>query len=229
MYNVTDEYYIGVALVNNSVTENSSVKTMNYNIYGGKHQSHIITKSSTAWDEEEGETRAQFEAQHFVYNGNGAIADSVLVCDDPELTDTDTHYTAYPNIPFEKLEPGDIIHYYTDSDGKVERFRILLRVSDAFNDDGTANYKFVNKNVREGSLLGAISRVVQINDDGSLILSASAADELTSMYYCESNIEHLYDTLRKTGGKTELSNIEVGDTVFTRSESGRVREMFVYR
>ena len=152
------------------------------------------------------------------------------MCQDDERTDTDTKYKVFPGISFASLEPGDLIHYALDSSGLVERFRIVFRISSMYKSDGSVNYRKLNSSSMEHSIVGCLSRVVKINPDGSLILSYSQTDEFTSLYRASRTEQsYLFDMKNKRGEKLDFSQIEVGDIVFTRSESGTVREIFVYR
>lgn len=230
IYNVTDSFEIGVILQDNSIIENSEVRDLEYNVYGGKNQTHIITKKELAWDEDEEALRARFNVDNFIHNSDGTMRSSVLMCQDDERTDTDTKYKVFPGISFASLEPGDLIHYALDSSGLVERFRIVFRISSMYKSDGSVNYRKLNSSSMEHSIVGCLSRVVKINPDGSLILSYSQTDEFTSLYRASRTEQsYLFDMKNKRGEKLDFSQIEVGDIVFTRSESGTVREIFVYR
>ena len=231
-YNVDEDYSLGLILRDYSIVAETGNSDLGYMYTEGKHQSHIITSESLVWDDDAGEVKKQYEANAFVYGIGGTIEKKYLVTDDYTLTAGDKYITEFNGTTFDQLSPGDIIHYYADSEGMVNRFRLVLKMSSRFNRDGSVTYgKLTLPNqVMEGSMVVCLSKVVGYDSSGKLLCSYSGTDDFETLYKVAKTANvYLYNMRVQNGMVIDFSDIEIDDTIVTRSESGVVREIFVYR
>lgn len=232
VYNVDEDYSMGIILQDYSLSAETGATDLGYMYTGGQHQSHIITSESMVWNDDVGEVMKQYEADAFVYGSPGVTQTKYLVTDDYTLTAGDKHITEFNGTTFDQLSPGDIIHYYTDSEGMINRFRLVLKMSSRFNRDGSITYGKLTlpSNSMEGSMIVCLSKVVGYDSSGNLLCSYSGTNDFETLYkVAKTSNVYLYGRERQNGMVIDFTDIEIDDTIVTRSESGAVKEIFVYR
>ena len=107
---------------------------------------------------------------------------------------------------------------------------MLFRYSELYNADGSVNYRDINSaQQNEGTCKVAVSKVISISNDGSVILSKTGEEDYTKYIKGSTVNIGLYTDGAKKFEVIDISEVRMGDTVFTRSESGVIKEMFVFR
>lgn len=236
IYNADESFTIGALAIDfsESATAASAIRDMGLETFGGKSQACMITKKQTVYDEEEEEEKDIVIGKEFAYSTagtTGVMNDTALNCTDPELEDTDTRISGnnkpYGNLKWQQLEEGDIILHGFDNEGNIEKFGVLFRYSELYNADGSVRYRELNSGKREGTIKIAVSKVISVTDDDSIIFSPNGSDDYTQYMKGKTNNVCVYNG--KNTEVIDISEINPGDTIFTRSESGILKEIFVFR
>ena len=239
VYNASEDYVIGAMVIDYSLGTTSSTRDAGLETYGGNSQACMITKKVQIWDEEEQEVKDSLMGQEFIYSTSGLTGTTrevALNCIDPEYEDTDTRLNGggtnkpFGYIQWKQLEEGDIILHGFDVEGNIHSFTVLFRYSELYNADGSVNYRDINSaQQNEGTCKVAVSKVNSISNDGSVILSKTGEEDYTKYIKGSTVNIGLYTDGAKKFEVIDISEVRMGDTVFTRSESGVIKEMFVFR
>ena len=240
LYNVMENYTVGAVLIDNSLaTGGSATRNANLETYGGNSQACMITGEMLVYDETQDEVVRQIEGKEFTYSTSGltgVMKDVVLKCSDPEFEDTDTRingegsYKPFGTLKWQALELGDVILKRVDEYGEISRFSVLFRYNELYNTDGSVNYRNINPRLTTVATIKlTVSRVVNVLDDGTIVFTPSDTDDFTKfMKGTCANICLVEDGVKYTS-VIDASEVRVGDTIFTRSEKGVLKEVFVFR
>lgn len=233
LYNANENYEIGALVID--YTESTSAlqakRDAGLETFGGKSQACIITKKQTVYDEGQEEIKDILVGSEFIYGAPGVLQEVNLNCTDPEYLDTDTRVNGnnkpFGSLQWQQLETGDVILHSFDSDGNIYSFTVLFRYSELYNKDGSVNYRNINGAAgNESTIKLTVSKVISVLDD-AVVFSPTGEDDYSR--YIKGSTKNICVYNGKNVEAIDISEVRIGDTVFTRSESGLLKEMIVFR
>ena len=161
-----------------------------------------------------------------------------LIPSTPDLADADSLWNTYIGTKLSDLEPGDVIEYQLDVEGKIERFRVLAKKNDLYDADGNLKYGSINSyGVMNGLYVGR-GKVTKLFDDGSFTFSTNAEGKFSGLLFANQHSGlmsrgmirvFIFDTRSERVTLADTSQLRVGDEGFLRSEDGQALDIFVYR
>ena len=240
LYNVKENYAVGAVLIDNSLAVGgSSTRNASLETYGGNSQACMVTGEMLVYDTIQDEIVTLMEGKEFTYSTSGltgVMKDVDLKCSDPEFEDTDTRINGagelkpFGTLKWQDLELGDIILKRVDEYGEITRFSVLFRYGELYNADGSVNYRDINPKLNTTATIKlTVSRVVNVLDDGTIVFTPSATDDFTKFMKGTCANICLVDGGVKYTSVIDSSELRIGDTIFTRSEKGVLKEVFVFR
>ncbi len=219
VYNVTEDYDVGAYVVDfsvsGSVTRDAPLETR-ANTY--------ITGKSLVWDEEELETTEALEMKTWGTNG---LEDTNVSCDDKDFADADTRMKPKPfgTLTWKDLDVGDAILTNIAADGSLISFTVMFDYSTLYNPDGSVNYR--KYGTKEGTYMLSISKVISISDSGKIVFSTTGKDNYAD--YCSGSTSRIALFEEGKFSNITIDDVRVGDTIYTRSGDGVLRDVIVYR
>lgn len=219
VYNANKDYDIGAYVVDfsvsGSVTRDAPLENT-FNTY--------ITDKSIVWDEEEADTKEALKMKTWGTNG---LEDTNVSCDDEEFVDADSRMRPKPygTLMWKDLDVGDAILTNIGADGSLVSFTVMFDYSTLYNPDGTVNYR--SYGTTEGTYMLSVSKVISISDSGKILFSTTGENNYND--YCSGTTSKI--ALFENGEFTNITidDVRVGDTIYTRSGDGVLREVIVYR
>lgn len=209
-------------------------------LYGG-NSSSMVMKMGEAIDDE-GNIRPQVTLMENVYmfkpGASSGVKKELFPADDEMTSYNGTRYTGglYEGIKFKDLQPGDVIMFKTNDLGEMNGFRILTRYNDIYDENGNFKCREINTNDPTASMYITCGKVVDIFEDYTFTFNIDPNESVSGLRYCLAGLKaenlavQLFDPTKssKAIGCT-LEELRIGDYIVTRSESGRVLEVFIFR
>ena len=209
-------------------------------LYGGNSCS-MVMKMSQAIDDE-GEIRPQVTLMENAYmfkpGASSGVKRELFPADDEMTSYNGTRYGGglYEGIKFKDLQPGDIIMFKTNDMGEMSGFRILTRYNDMYDENGNFICREINTNIPTSSMYITRAKVIDIFDDYTFTFNVDPDEKTSGLRYCSSKFNdanlavQLFDPNKsaKVMGCT-LAELRIGDYIVTRSESGNIKEIFIFR
>lgn len=232
LYNVTEKYLVKVAVIDNSASGVETQRNLNYSLTQGNCNGFLITGTSQQLIDDE----VKLCYTGLTYDKGGDIYERTLVATDDALVDTDALIQKeYRNTVWNTLHPGDVIHYALDESGMVERFKKIADYNDFHKTDGM-NYKYLGIEDPNYTAYHTYSKVVKIFDDGQFLFNVSGTDNIADMRLSNQYVTggyplqvFIYYNDRGYAVKGSVNDICIDDNVYTRSESGKLVELVIYR
>ncbi len=143
----------------------------------------------------------------------------------------------YPSVKFKELEAGDVIMMKTNSFGEINSYRVLTRYSDMYDAQGNFKCREINTTVPTSSMYITCAKVVDIFDDYTFTFNVDPEGKTSGLRYSPRGVNgsiavSLFDASKKGEDRAKsvtLKELRIGDTIVTRSESGSVCEVFIFR
>lgn len=209
-------------------------------LYGG-NSSSMVMKMSQAIDDE-GEVRPQITLMENVYMfkpGAPSGAKRELFAADDEMTSYNgSRYTGglYPSVKFKDLQPGDVIMFKKNDMGEISGYRVLTRYSDLYDEDGNFKCREINTNDPTASMYITCGKVIDIFEDYSFTFNIDPKESVSGLRRCSSGLKaenlavQLFDPNKSAKAiSCTLEELRIGDYIVTRSESGGIKEVFIFR
>lgn len=218
VYNANSAYEIGAYVIDlsqkSNVTRDAPLENT-FNTY--------ITGKKWVWDEEEGEAKETYEMKTWV---NGVLQETNISCDDPNFADADTRMKQPfgPHV-WSDLQVGDAILTNKAEDGSLASFTVMFAYDKLYNTDGSVNYW--STGFLESTYLLTISKVISISENGKIVFSRNGKEEYAS--YCVGSTERIALFENGKFSQITIDDVRVGDTIYTRSGDGQLREVVVFR
>lgn len=209
-------------------------------LYGG-NSSSVVMKMGEAIDDE-GNVRPQITLMENVYmfkpGASSGVKKELFPADDDMTSYNGTRYTGglYEGVKFKDLQPGDVIMFKTNDLGEMSGFRILTRYNDIYDENGDFKCREINTTEPTSSMYITCGKVIDIFEDYTFTFNIDPNESISGLRYCSSGLKaenlavQLFDPNKssKAIGCT-LEELRIGDYVVTRSESGGVKEVFIFR
>lgn len=221
-YNVTSDYKPEYIVIDYSGGDDSSRKSLP-TPYAVGNETYIITGTVNVYDEEAQEEKQVYEAA-YIEGKSKELRKVTLNCDNLDLAQSDNNWKYTDNVRWRELKKGDLLNLRYDTDGNVERFRVLARGSEGI------NKKYGKYGAYSGGTLAIhIGKVADRLGD-NLIISFDESGEKKLGKIISGNIPQaimVYENGRVEQGNAD--SISLYDTVVTRSWNGIVTEIIVYK
>ena len=208
-------------------------------LYQGNVSSMVADKVTAVDDNGEIRPLVYFsENQYPYYAGKTtAMLKGVFASDDEMTSYNGSRFSGgpYPGIPYTSLERGDVVMFKTNDFGEMNTFRILARYRDMYDSEGNWICNEINRPT--DSMYITRSVVKDIFDDYSFIFNADPTGSQMGLRYSVQGINddnlavQLYDMSDTANPikSVSLKELRIGDNIVTRSESGKLIEVFIYR
>lgn len=240
LYDVQSDFKASCAVV--YVNAKSGSEEIAIELYPG-NVSSMVQKKVTAVDDS-GEARPLVYLMENQYpfkvaQPTGAIK-AVFASDDEMISYNGSRYSGgiYPNVPYADLEPGDVIMFKRNDLGEMSTFRVLMRYRDLYDSQGNFVPREINTSDPTASMYNTCAVVTDIYEDCSFTFNvdpnmsiSGLRSSATQNLNAQNLAVMLYDAKNAENPITSctLKELRIGDTIVTRSESGRLLEVFIYR
>ena len=232
LYDADDAYDVGVALIDRTTTGGSSLdarRDLSINHFQRGIVTFVVEDKNIVLNEAGEEV---YELTGKSHNG-GNIETLSLVATDNELPDTDKSsfghiYSEYEGVKWYQLTTGDVIHFNLDSNGYVERFRLVFRQADM--KDGSDNIKYKVSGAPTSSTFVVAGAVEKALANGTILFRTSENSSASTLKKSpSSNNTMIFICENGKVRKGTASELRPNEAALFVSESGILYEMVVYR
>lgn len=229
LYDTDDGYVVQAGLIDYSASQTSAdaVRDLDQNHFYGKINGFIVESTQTVLNADGKERLALIG---YTYdNGSSTLDKRTLIAQENDLKDTDTlfhMYEEYRLTKWEDLLPGDVIQYHLDSEGNVERFRVVFMKRDLLNAAGT-DVKWKSYGSAASTAHWAVGKVIRVTESGDVIYQVADTKIPTNIRKGTPGKVYIFEGIKVRQGSVD--DIRPDEPTVFVSESGTLYEIYIYR